>query len=217
MTEKNIKLKDLKRDAYSKDVITEMNKYYSSKTVERYVENVRTVEDTNLIIGYGSLMNKADALRTMPDLLFHHIGHVDEYERIFNFGNTHRGSWLNVQRSSHSNMPVAVIGVNPEDMIKFYQREILYDVVNTRVKIDGPTSSLAKMVMVTDSAKLNPFIEPMLSYANLCTQGMKEIGNSNDMDKFLKYTKTASGESLEDWYNSLNVLDYIKSHEHQSR
>jgi len=199
---------------------------YTEAVGERLIANIRTIMPINKIIGYGSLLKKSDAERSFDKMIDHRIAYIDEYRRIFNFGKTYKGSWLNVEHDAAAHgMPVALITINADDMLAFYEREALYDNVLVTARVpnvdpdgDRTFSNInAVMVIVRDKLSINPSIEPMLSYANLCTQGMKEIGDQNDLASYLNNTRLTDGSSLNTWYNNLNVLDYIKRHTHQTR
>lgn len=196
---------EAKKDHLSPKLLTDIKSAYGKYVLARYVRNIKKIEDKNYdIFGYGSLMNKSDALRTFSKVIGFEKQVLKGYERIFNVGPN--GKYLNIQEEFHCDTHGVLITISGEAMLAFILREILYDLVNIQEMY---------FVIATDS-DTDISGEPVLSYVGLCIQGAKTIGGLEWTENLLD-AKVYNGTSLKVWLALLNVTNYFIRNDYISR
>jgi len=173
------------------------------------------------IVAYGSLMNNADARRTVGET-DSEVMTIPGWERVFNIGNIASGSFLNVRKSRYGNdMDVIIRYVKAEKMPKLLMRESLYDMEIVEA-IDANGHKHNVYMVVADPYYEDPWINVQLNYLHLCMTGIKVDGDRQMMDNFLTTTYCYSNElakevTIDEWLNSVSLKNYLLIHRYSSR
>lgn len=166
------------------------------------------------IIGYGSLMKRSDALRTMPGLKSHELVSVYGYRRIFNMW-----GYLNVEKYISCAMPCALVTLPVEDIFNFAYRERNYTLekaIYTEVLDDE--NKEAVILLANDEARTT-YGEPILTYLLLCMTGARELGGWDTLQRFIDTTWTNQGP-LNDYlktYKLEGIIQYVTRNPHTTR
>jgi hypothetical protein len=170
------------------------------------------------IIGYGSLMKRSDALRTMPGLKSHELVHVYGYRRIFNMW-----GYLNVEKYITEEMPAALITLPVEDILNFAYRERNYTL--EKAVYYEHTAALAKtsrkeaVILLANDEARTTYGEPILTYLLLCMTGARELGGWDALQRFIETTWTNQGP-LNDYlktYKLEGIIQYVTRNPHTTR
>lgn len=180
------------------------------------------IDEKFKVVGYGSLMNGADADRTIKESEGFPV-YAPGWERIFNMGRIRTGSFLNVRRNDNAVKDMAAImyEVNWEQMPALLMREGLYDLEWTTVRDEWGTEHEA-LIVVGSLGNQDDFIQPQLNYLHLCMTGIQDQFGFEGVDNFLDTTfcyspNHQSQVSVREWLTTMNTLTYILSHDYSPR
>lgn len=166
------------------------------------------------IIGYGSLIKKSDALRTMPGLKSHKLVSVYGYRRVFNmFG------YLNVEKNVNERMPCALIELPVEDILNFAYRERNYTLEKTGYYDPVSTERKEGVILLANDEARTTYGEPILTYLLLCMTGARELGGWDTLQRFIDTTWTNQGP-LNDYlktYKLEGLIQYVTRNSHTTR
>ena len=212
-------LKEIKDKYLTDENIEYIEEYYGTEKSVDFARNVAALEDKDYyIVGYGSLMKESDAKRTFKYLKSIRGIWLYGWRRIFNMGRMETGSYLNVYKVSNDSdgMPVALLKVSFRDMPEFFLREILYNADTLELNIDGKLKG-AYIVHQPDISRHTIGIQPILTYTLLCIEGIKDFFGYDGMKGFYETTELYNGRPINEWLNTVNILEYAETHKHTTR
>ena len=200
--------KDIKERYLHKDLLHDIEHDYGKQALSDYIENIKGIEEDKEynIFGYGSLMNYSDAKRSFKNIKAFAPYTIENFGRVFNLG--YIGKYLNVKHYIGGEVAGVKITILAEDMLAFILREVAYklNVINLRDE--------SIYIVIASGTSISG--EPILSYVSLCMQGAKDLGGYEYVENLLQ-AEVYNGQSLKEWLDNLDLVNYLIRNDHVSR